>query len=63
MTEEAIETLWELKKGDFFVEVVRGAKGIYFAMRKNDHGILLTLDEASYLRTLILRAMEHDKEA
>lgn len=59
---EEIETLWELKKGNLFVECVKGNKGIYFALQKNGNGMLLTLDEASYLRTLILRAMEYEKE-
>jgi hypothetical protein len=44
MTENEIETLWELKKGNLFVEVVKGN------------------DEASYLRTLILRAVEYDRK-
>ncbi|MHA2086207.1 MAG: hypothetical protein ACXABD_20885 [Candidatus Thorarchaeota archaeon] len=62
MTENEIETLWELKKGNLFVEVVKGNEGVYFAMTKNGNGMLLTLDEASYLRTLILRAVEYDRK-
>jgi hypothetical protein len=58
MEEPTIETLWELQKGDMFVEVVNGANGIYFAIRKNGTGVCLSLEEASYLRTLILRALE-----
>lgn len=56
------ETIWELKKGDLFVECIKSDNGIYFALQKNGSGMLLTLDEASYLRTLILRAMEYEKE-
>ncbi len=59
---EEIETLWELKKDDFYVECVKGANGIYFALYKNGNAMMLTLDEAYYLRTLIMRAIQHAKE-
>ena len=61
MEEPKIETLWELQKGDMFAEVVRGGNGIYFAIRKSGTGICLSLEEASYLRTLILQALEADE--
>lgn len=56
------ETLWELKKGELFVECVKSGEGIYFGLYKNGNAMLLTLDEASYLRTLILRAMQNEEE-
>ena len=63
MSEEGkLETLWELKKGDLYVEVARGSKGVYLSLSKRNMGIVLTVEEASYLRTLILRAMELDTE-
>ena len=57
---DKIETLWELKKGDLYVEVARGSNGVYLSLSKRNMGIVLTVDEAAYLRTLILRAMELD---
>lgn len=60
--EEKLETLWELQKGDLYVEVVRGPNGVYLSLDKRKMGIVLTVEEASYLRTLILRAMELDEE-
>ncbi len=60
--EEKLETIWELKKGDLYVEVARGLSGVYLSLNKRNMGIVLTVEEASYLRTLILRAMELEEE-
>lgn len=49
-----IETLAELKSGNLFVEAVKGHKGVYFALSKNEQGMCLTLLEASALHRFII---------
>ncbi len=57
---EKLETLWEFKKGDLYIEVVKGLNGIYLSLNKRNMGVVLTLEEALELSKLTRMAMEYE---
>ena len=59
---EKLETLWEFKKGDLYVEVVKGLNGIYLSLNKRNMGVVLTLEEAVELEKLIQNARMYNEE-